>query len=130
MQITYEKIHEKYFIAKYSNLECVINMETGYINATEFCSTASKGKKHIKTYLDSKRYKDLIAEYTKNGSSSGNRQIINEGESIVVYFHPNLFLDLASWVSDSAYVKASRIITDFLLMEIMKRDEEIRSLKK
>ena len=112
MQITYEKIHEKYCIAKYSNLECIINMETGYINATEFCSTASKRKKHIKMYLESKRYKDLIAEYTKNGSSSGNRQIINEGESIVVYFHPDLFLDLASWVSDSAYAKANKIITD------------------
>ena len=43
-------------------LKLSILTESGYINATKFCSVTSGGKKMII------RYKDLIAEYTEGRS--------------------------------------------------------------
>jgi hypothetical protein len=40
------------------------------------------------------------------------------------YVHPDLLLDLASWISPAAYIKASRIVRNFLLRE--KEEENMR----
>ena len=72
--LSFHKIDEDYSKIKYLELECVMNMETGYVNVTEFCS---KNEKNISDYLVSDKYNDLITEYTEEGSSAGNRQTIN-----------------------------------------------------
>ena len=76
--LSFHKIDEKYSKVKYFELECIMNMETGYVNVTDFCSSASGGEKTITDYLVSDRYKDLIAEYTEEGSSAANRQTIKD----------------------------------------------------
>lgn len=119
--LSFHKIDEDYSKIKYLELECVMNMETGYVNVTEFCS---KNEKNISDYLVSDKYNDLITEYTEEGSSAGNRQTING----VTYFHPLLFMDLASWISTEAHVMASRIVADFFFKKFMERDEDTRTL--
>ena len=37
-----EKINDKYYKAKYLGIECIIDMKTGYINATKLCQLANK----------------------------------------------------------------------------------------
>ena len=122
--LSFHKIDEKYSKIKYFDLECIMNMETGYVNVTDFCSAASGGEKNITEYLVSDRYKDLITEYTEEGSSAGNRQTINN----VTYFHPILFIDLASWISTDAHIMASTVAADFFFTKFMEREEDIRSL--
>ena len=122
--LSFDNIDEKYIKVKYFELECIMNVETGYVNVTEFCFSASGGEKTITDYLVSDRYKDLITEYTEEGSSAGNRQIIND----VTYFHPILFMDLASWISTDAHIMASTVSADFFFTKFMKREEDIRLL--
>ena len=122
--LSFHKIDEKYSKVKYLDFECIMNMETGYVNVTDFCSVASAGEKSITDYIVSDRYKDLIAEYTEEGSPAGNRQTINN----VTYFHPILFMDLASWISTDAHIMASTVAAEYFFTKFMEREEDIRSL--
>jgi len=119
--LSFHKIDEDYSKVQYFDLECIMNMETGYVNVTEFCR--SNGK-NIVDFLVSDKYNVLITEYTEEGSSAGNRQTING----VTYFHPLLFIDLASWISTEAHVMASRIVADFFFKQCMDREENIRRM--
>lgn len=40
--LAYEKINHMYSKAKYLDIKCVMHTESGYINATKFCSVARK----------------------------------------------------------------------------------------
>ena len=131
-KLAYEKINERYSKAKYLGLECVMDTQTGYINATKFCTAASGGKKRFDNYLRSDRYKNLIAEYTEEESSPHFRvepsiQVTDGSYELRgTYFNPKLLLDLASWVSAAAYTRASEIVMNALVRE---RDDEIRRLE-
>ena len=121
IKLAYEKIDERYSKAKYLDLECVMDTQTGYINATKFCSAASGGKKRFDNYLRSDRYKNLIAEYTKEGWSGIGpvvlviqRTVNNELRG--TYFNPDLLLDLASWVSPIVLIRTARFIKEWRLL--------------
>ena len=43
-KLAYEKINNKYSKAIYLGLECIMDINNGYINATKFCSSFSNGK--------------------------------------------------------------------------------------
>ena len=102
IKLAYEKINERYSKAKYLDLECVMDTQTGYINATKFCTAASGGKKMLKKYLATDRYKNLIAEYTEEEGSDRYRAELSiqvtagSYELRGTYFSPDLLLDLAS----------------------------------
>jgi phosphopantetheine adenylyltransferase len=119
----YKKINERYSIATYSGVECIMDMKTGYINATKFCCLVSDETKKFDSYINTDRYKNLV-EYSGYLSilveDGVNRQIHG------TYLHPDLLLDLASWISPSAYIKASRIVSNDMLSE---KEYEIRKLK-
>ena len=121
-KLAYEKIDERYSKAKYLGLECVMDTQTGYINATKFCTAASDGKKMLKDYLRLDRYKNLIAEYTKE---EGSEQICSAlviqvttgvNELRGTYFNPDLLLDLASWVSPIVLIRTARFIKEWRLL--------------
>ena len=128
-KLAYELINDKFSKAKYMGIECIMDIKTGFINATKFCTLTSYGKKNFKHYLSNTRYKNLFnymssaagypaAEITKK-YEGGNPELRG------TYVHPDLLLDLASWISPAAYIRASGIVKNFLLRE---KEEENRIL--
>lgn len=113
-KLAYEKINDMYSKAKYLDIECVMDTESGYINATKFCSVASGGKKMFEDYLRTNRYKDLIAEYTEGRSDQiaklSFEVITDVNELCGIYINPDILFDLACWVSPTAYKRASAIV--------------------
>jgi len=120
IKLAYEKINERYSKAKYLDLECVMDTQTGYINATKFCTAASGGKKMLKSYLATDRYKNLIAEYTEEEGSDRadltNQVTAGSYELRGTYFSPDLLLDLASWVSPIVLIRTARFINEWRLL--------------
>ena len=121
-KLAYEKINERYSKATYLGLECVMDTQTGYINSTKFCTAASGGKKMLKHYLATDRYKNLI-EYIKEdteeeGTAVGNTIQVTAGVNELrgTYFHPDLLLDVASWVSPIILIRTSRFINEWRLL--------------
>jgi hypothetical protein len=112
-KLAYEKINDRYSKAKYLDIECVIDTQSGYINATKFCTDASGGKKKVEDYLRSNRYKDLIAEECSEKLSFQVTSDVNE--LCGIYIIPDLLFDLASWTSAAAYKRASAILTNSLV---------------
>jgi hypothetical protein len=126
----YKKINDKYSKANYLGLECIMDMTTGYINATKFCSLLGNGKT-LNKYLSTERFKNLklYLEEPDRYRSGSISVLIKEnayGELRGTYLHPDLLLDVASWISPDAYFKASRIVNNFLIKE---KEDEIRGTK-
>jgi hypothetical protein len=126
----FEKINDKYSKAKYLDIECIIDMTTGYINATKFCASVSNGKKRFDNYIANDRCKNLV-KYLEEPDLSGSfisvliKDNTSSNELRGTYAHSDLLLDIASWILPEAYFKASRIVNNFLVRE---REEEIRKL--
>ena len=128
--LAYEKIDDKFSKAKYLDIECIINMNNGYINATKFCSSASKETKRFDNYIANARCKNLLKYLSSSPDYSGNelKITLTGGKNINLrgtYLPSVLLLDLASWISPEAYFKASKIVNNFLIRE---KDDEIRKL--
>ena len=127
-KLAYEPINEKYSKAKYLGIECIMDMTNGYINATKFCASAGDGKT-FNQYLKTDRCKNLI-EFLENHLVINDQMkiTVTGGQNIDLrgtYVHPDLLLDLSSWLSPSAYYKASQIVKNFLVRE---REDQIRLL--
>ena len=123
------KINDRYSKITYLGLECIMDMTTGYINATKFCSSASDESKRFDNYIANTRYKKLF-DYMISAPEYSGAEIIKKLEGgrpdlRGTYLHPDLLLDLASWISPSAYIKASRIVSNHLIRE---KEYEIRKL--
>jgi hypothetical protein len=127
--LAYEKINDQYYKAKYLGLECIMDMKTGYINATKFCASSDKSKRFA-NYIRSDRYKNLF-DYIKSSSQYRDDELsiqITGGINVDLrgtYLHPDLLLDLSSWISPAAYIRASQIVKNVLVRE---KEDEIRAL--
>ena len=56
-KLAYEKINDKYSKAKYGEFDVIMDMTTGYINATKLCTD---GGKQVKAWLRNDGNKELI----------------------------------------------------------------------
>jgi hypothetical protein len=128
-KLAYEKITDRYYKARYLGLECIMDTTNGYINGTKLCLLAKDKSKRIVKYIDGLRCKMLINYYMSNitqYSADLSLHVVDGLKEIRgTYLHPILFLDLAIWISPSAYIKANTIITDALLRE-KETDKETR----
>ena len=82
--------------------------KTGFINATKFCTTAGDGKKRFDHYTANARYKNLFNYMSRSPGNPGDLSIqvaTGDNELRGTYVHPDLLLDLASWISPEAYVR-------------------------
>lgn len=129
-KLAYEKITDRYYKAKYLGLECVMDTTNGYINGTKFCSAYKDKSKNFVNYINNSRYKILATYYMSNlrNFSSDLYIKVKDGVKEVrgTYLHPILFLDLAIWISPTAYTKANKIITDALVRESEGEDRLLR----
>ena len=126
--LAYELINERYSRAKYLGIGCIMETKTGFINATKFCTAAGDGKKRFDNYLRLDRYKNLFNYMSRSPQFCGDLSIqITTGDNELrgTYVHPDLLLDLASWISPAAYVRASGIVKNFLIRE---KEDQIRLL--
>ena len=123
-KLYYEKITDRYYKTRYLGLECIMDTTNGYINGTKLYLSAKDKSKRIVKYIDGLRCKILINYYMSNITQYSDDLSIHVVDGIKeirgTYLHPILFLDLAIWISPSAYIKANTIITATLL-----KDKEI-----
>jgi len=120
-KLSYEKITDRYYKTRYLGLECIIDTTNGYINGTKLYLSAKDKSKRIVKYIDGLRCKILINYYMSNITQYSDDLSIHVVDGIKeirgTYLHPILFLDLAIWISSSAYIKANTIITYTLLKD-------------
>ena len=120
-KLTYEKITDRYYKTRYLGLECIMDTTNGYINGTKLYLSAKDKSKRIVKYIDGLRCKMLINYYMSNITQYSDDLSIHVVDGIKeirgTYLHPILFLDLAIWISPSAYIKANTIITAALLKD-------------
>jgi len=120
-KLAYEKITDRYYKARYLGLECIMDTTNGYINGTKFCTSSKDKTKKFVNYINMARYRVLATYYLTNISDYSSELYIKVKDGVKevrgTYLHPILFLDLAIWISPTAYMKASRIITDALVRE-------------
>lgn len=126
-KLAYEKITNRYYKAIYLGLECIMDTTNGYINGTKLCSIDKDKTKRFINYIKSTKYKILKAYYMSNISDFSSELTIKvtDGPKEIrgTYLHPILFLDLAIWISPSAYIKATRIVSDALVRESNNEDK-------
>lgn len=120
-KLAYEKITDVYYKANYLGLDCIIDITNGYVNGTKLCLSSNNKSKTITNYMNHYRHKLLFVYYMSNIDIYADELFkkVTDGVKQIrgTYIHPILFLDLAIWVSRSAYIKASKIISTTLLNE-------------
>jgi hypothetical protein len=105
-----------------------MDMTTGYINATKFCSSASDESKRFDNYIRTDRYKNLF-EYMESSPEYSCHQYISIQITAGIndlrgtYLHPDLLLDLASWISPIVLIKVTKILNEWRKIS---PDNEIR----
>ena len=88
---------------------------------------AGDGIKMFKHYIENARYNNLIKYMKSSGGYLAELSIrVTSGDYELwgTYVHPDLLLDLASWISPAAYIKASGIVRNFFVRE--KEEENMR----
>jgi hypothetical protein len=141
-QIAFEQIRENYYWGAYGPFRVIIDITTGYINATHLCGLAATdgGKsKKLNDYTRSDNAKSIIYEIV---SSTGYPvddllKVITGGQITDIrgtYAHPDLVPHIASWASPKFAVAVSKIVNAHLVREykesIREKNAEIDGLKR
>ena len=123
-KLAYEPIDDTYSHAEYGDFKVIMNIKTGYINATKLCADGGKQMKH---WLENNSSKNLIECFENNQSESRPVLITDNSYGLTrgTYSHPDLIPHIASWVSPKFAIKVSKIVNEFLIRE---REEVIRRL--
>ena len=118
-RVLFEHINEKYSKAKYGDFDVIMDIKTGYINATKLCA---HGGKRFDNWIRNDASKELMKEFedTINISLETPLKIsilVNGGNYGYVkgtYVHPDLIPHIASWVSTKFAFKVSKIINEWI----------------
>lgn len=123
-KLAYESINDTFSKARYGEFEVIMDIKTGYINATKLCVS---GGKLLKNWLRNDFAKELVECLEKSWLNNEPTLITDNSFGITkgTYAHPDLIPHIASWVSPKFAIKVSKIVNDFLIRE---REEEIRRL--
>ena len=126
-KLAYESIDDTYSHAEYGDFKVVMDIKTGYINATKLCAD---GGKRFDNWVRNSGNKELIASFESECGSSNTRFHIYEIRNGTncnsingTYAHPDLIPHIASWVSPKFAIKVSKIVNNFLIRE---REEQLR----
>ena len=126
-KLAFEKINDQYSKANYLGTECIMDMKTGYINATKFCASVGDKTKRFDHYIANSRYKNLLKYMKTSPEYSGQKlsiQVITGvNELRGTYVHPDLLLDLSSWISPIVFVTIIKMLNEWRKMS---PDNEIR----
>ena len=124
-KLAYEKINHKYSKAKYGEFDVIMDMTTGYINATKLCTD---GGRNMYKWLENKSNKELVEYYKSQSTEFGGLTYTIKGGNLPyitgTYVHPKLITHIASWVSPSFAWKVSEIVNNHLI-----REKEIENIR-
>jgi hypothetical protein len=123
-KLAYESIDDTYSHAEYGDFKVIMNIKTGYINATKLCAD---GGKRFDNWIRNTGNKELVEEGKKNFLTYEEVLITDNSYGLTrgTYAHPDLIPHIASWVSPKFAIKVSKIVNEFLIRE---REEVIRRL--
>ncbi len=129
--IAYEQISGDYYWAKYGDFKVIMDIKTGYINATRLCelaNTKADTKKEFKTWRQNATAIELMdAVSSEVRKSTADLLVVVAGGHIIeirgTYAHPDLIPHIACWASRKFGVKVSKIVNNQLVREYK---EEIR----
>lgn len=97
--------------------------EDGYINATEICKTEEK---KFNNWCRLRSTKKIIKELNNNNIKYLEKNSKNKDS----WIHPDLAVQLATWVSASLSVKISIYLRNFeVYKQLLKYEEELTNLK-
>jgi len=130
----YKKIDDTYSLAKYLDLDIIVNMKTLHVNCSKMIQTIGlKIGKH-KLFADWKKtataneFCNCVAKI-ENISVDDLFETINGGGKMVhvsgTYCHPLLVSTIASWASPLFGIMAARIINEFSNMRILKLKDRL-----
>ena len=134
--VSYQQIDGDYWYGWYMDLRIVINKATGWVNATKFCNDYGK---HYYHWTQKKQAKELISAIEQEaadiyggptefrGSTMGSLStrfnwfvLIKGGKSNTdhltngTYIIPDLVPALAMWISSRFFIKACRIVNNYI----------------
>ncbi|KAK2574865.1 hypothetical protein KPH14_013111 [Odynerus spinipes] len=108
-------IDDRYLISKLSSFSVIIDKTNGFFNATRLCQNSTK---RLVDYIRSNEFINLhetLANIlgTSLQLKTSNSFVADQKPEAGTYFHPVLFLALASWCSHEFYIKTCIIANDF-----------------
>jgi hypothetical protein len=123
-QIAFEQIRENYYWGAYGPFRVIIDITTGYINATHLCGLASNKngkKKEFRKWLEVEVAKELIDGVSSSARIQAEDQLRVPtdlpNELRGTYAHPKLIPHIASWASPKFAIMVSDIVNEYLVRE-------------
>lgn len=116
-KLAYKKINDNYSKAKYGDFDVIMDMNTGYINATNLCVD---GGKQLKDWFMNDSNKEVVESYIKLFNINTLTYSINGcniTETSGTYVHPKLITHITSWVYPSFAWKVSELVNNHLIKE-------------
>ncbi len=138
--IAYEQISGDYYWAKYGKLKVIMDIKTGYINATKLCSLATTNdgtKKQFGMWKQNIESHDLMKALSTycgipQDTLLKNPNVTNQLRG--TYAHPKLIPHIASWASTEFGIMVSDIVNNQLVREyketIRAKDTKIDELQR
>jgi hypothetical protein len=117
-EIAFEQINGNYYWGKYGAFKVIVDVSTGYINATNLCKLAESEHGKSRKFNDWSRSdfaKSLMAAVARTGFSVDNQLIVPTGlpnDLRGTYAHPKLIPHVASWASPDYAVVVSDIVNE------------------
>jgi len=129
--ICFERIKDNYWYGLFGDFKLIIDINTGYFNASKLCKD---GGKRFKNWLRNKESKQLI-EYISKNLERPNTSFLKNGKityKIVskvavkynysgIYVCDDLITSIACWISPEFTVKVNKIVKDYYTDEYIKK---------
>ena len=117
---------DRYAYGKYGSFKVIIDMENGFINATQMCK--GNDKKNVRHWIQNKTSKEMMGILTESLSDAGypappisiKYSIKSDNIPILqgTYFHPKLIPHVAMWYFSPQYtIKVSEIMIQYHIKE-------------
>lgn len=113
LEIEESTIDDHYIVSKFASFTVVIDKSNGFFNATKLCNESGK---RLNDYIRTKEFDRLcdgIAQIYGSTLLLQASGIPTKNMEAGTYFHPLLFLALASWCSHDFYINSCIIVNDF-----------------
>ena len=119
-KITYIPINPEFSYGNYLGTNVIIMTKNGYVNATKLCTSFGK---QLKSWVQNNDITSYLLHENSQFSASGIPIMeiipncdINDGPVISgIYFHPEIIIQLAIWISFDVFRNVTKIVTNYTI---------------